>query len=323
MIGLMKIVVTHCEAGSGFAWQRALAQRLPHAQIGLDRGSPDGAASAEPGLTSDATLAVGWKPAPDFFARHPALRAFFSCGAGVDHLLAHPGLPASLPLYRLEDAGMGAYMADYCLHELLRLLSREEAYATQQRQQHWQEQPWLTRAELPVGIVGMGVLGEQVARALMAQGFTVRGFARAPRTVQGIEVMAGTSDWPHFLAATRVLILLAPHTRATENLIDATALSALQPGAWLINVARGALVVDDALIAALDRGQLAGATLDVFRQEPLPAAHPFWHHPRIRITPHVSGPTQVAQSARQVADKMTLLAQGAVPSGRVNPDTGY
>jgi len=323
MIGPMNIVVSHCEAGSGLAWQRSLAQHLPQAQIGLDRGSPDGATSAEPRLTSDAALAVVWKPPGDFFARHPDLRALFSCGAGVDHLLAHPGLPASLPIYRLEDAGMGAYMADYCLHALMRVLSREDAYAAQQVQQHWQEQHWLTRAELPVGIVGMGVLGVQVARALTAQGFTVRGFARTPRTVQGIEVMAGPADWPRFLAATRALILLAPHTRATENLIDAPALAALQPGAWLINVARGALVVDDALIAALDSGQLAGAMLDVFRQEPLPAGHPFWHHPRIRITPHISGPTQVAQSARQVADKMKLLAQGAVPSGRVNPDTGY
>ena len=102
MIRLMKTVVSHCDAGSGLAWQRALAQHLPHADIGLDRGSPDGAASDDPRPTSDATLAVGWKPAPDFFARHPGLRAYFSCGAGGDHVLAHSGLPGSLPPYRLE-----------------------------------------------------------------------------------------------------------------------------------------------------------------------------------------------------------------------------
>lgn len=323
MIGAMNIVISHCEPGAGLAWQQALVRHLPQAHIGLDPATPDGAAHPDVRLAHAADLAVGWKPPADFFGRHPTLQAFFSCGAGVDHLLAHPGLPASLPLYRLEDAGMSAYMADYCLHELLRLSGRFDAYADQQGRGLWQELPWMTRAELPVGIVGMGVLGAQVAATLAAQGFTVRGFARTPRTMQGIEVMAGRDAWPRFLAATRVLILLAPHTRETEDLIDAAALASLQPGGWLINVARGALVVDDALLAALERGQLAGATLDVFRQEPLPAGHPFWHHPRIRTTPHISGPTQVAQSAQQVAEKMKHLAQGGVPGGRVNPDTGY
>jgi glyoxylate/hydroxypyruvate reductase A len=120
-----------------------------------------------------------------------------------------------------------------------------------------------------------------------------------------------------------VLILLAPHTPDTEDLIDADALARLQPGAWLINIARGALVVDADLIAALDAGHLAGATLDVFRREPLPAMHPFWAHPRIRITPHVSGPTQVAVSAAQVADKIAAIARGDTPGGLVDRRRGY
>jgi len=324
MIGPMNIVVSHGEAGAGKAWRQALALHLPQAAIGLDPGTPDG---AEPGAAqlapAAAEIAVGWKPPADFFERHRHLKAFFSCGAGVDHLLAHPGLPQGLPLYRLLDAGMGACMADYCLHALLEIAGHHRSYAAQQAAAQWSGSHPLPRSDLPVGILGMGVLGEQVARALMANGFTVCGYTRTPRTHPSIPMMSGPGQWKAFLAASRVLILLAPHTPQTRDLIDARALAALPVGAWLINIARGALVVDDDLIAALDRHHLAGAVLDVFRQEPLPAAHRFWHHPRIRVTPHISGPTLLGPSAEQVATGIAALARGAEPDGRVDPQRGY
>ena len=327
MIGAMRIVVAHSSAGSGRAWRRELAARLPGAIVRIDPGTPDGResdgsdATAAGGFVAD--WAVGWSPPADFFARQPALRGFFSSGAGVDHLLRHPGLPPGLPLIRLEDAGMAPLMADYCLHELLCLAGRFDAYAAQQREARWVDHDPVPREALPVGVLGVGVLGAHVARHLAAAGFPVRGFARGPRRVDGVEVLHGPRGWHAFLAATRVLILLAPHTAETEDLIDADALSRLRPGGWLINVARGALVVDADLVAALDAGTLDGATLDVFREEPLPAAHPFWHHPRIRVTPHVSAPTQVAVSAAQVAAKLEAIARGEAVGGRVDRARGY
>lgn len=322
MIGAMRILIAHSEAGAGRAWRHALAARLPGASFALDPATPDG--RDEPGTESAAAdFAVAWLPPDDLFGRQPSLRALFSSGAGVDHLLRHPGLPATLPLFRLEDAGMAPLMADYCLHELLRIAGRHDGYAALQAQRRWEELPGLDRAALPVGVLGVGVLGGHVARHLAAAGFTVRGFARTPRRVEGLEVLHGADGWRAFLAATRVLILLAPRTPDTEDLIDADALARLLPGAWLINIARGALVVDADLIAALDRGHLAGATLDVFREEPLPAAHPFWAHPHVRVTPHVSGPTQVAVSAAQVADKIAAIARGDMPGGLVDRSRGY
>ncbi len=326
----MHIVIAHNEPGAGLAWQRELSRRLPELTVSIDPGCPDGADSlsgarahpASAGLPP-ADIAVGWKPPADFFSRHPRLQAFFSTGAGVDHLLRHPGLPAALAVIRLEDAGMGPLMADYCLHELLRIAGRHDAYAAQQRSGQWQELPAFTREELPIGIVGVGVLGAQVGAHLARAGFTVRGFARSAKSIDGVEVMHGEGAWPAFLAASRVLILLAPHTPQTDNLIDAAALRLLQPQGWLINVARGALVVEADLIAALDAGQLAGATLDVFRREPLPADDPLWHHRAIRITPHVSAPTQVGPSAEQVAGKIGALARGERPSGQIDRQRGY
>jgi glyoxylate/hydroxypyruvate reductase A len=323
MIGGMRIVVSHSEPEAGRAWQRALAARLPHARVAIDPGTPDGTGADAAPADFDADWAVGWGPSADLFARHRRLRAFFSCGAGVDHLLRHPGLPATLALVRLEDAGMAEPMADYCLHELLRIAGRHDAYAAQQARGEWRERAALSRAELPVGVLGVGVLGAHVARHLARAGFTVRGFARTPRPIDGVEVMHGAARLDDFLAATRVLILLAPRTPDTEDLIDARALARLRPGGWLINVARGALVVDADLLAALDSGRLAGATLDVFREEPLPASHPFWHHPGIRVTPHVSAPTQIAVSAAQVAAKLAALDRGEAVGGIVDRARGY
>jgi hypothetical protein len=128
----LRLLVAHSEPGAGRAWCDALAARLPAAHVAIDPGTPDGAGpgGAPPGFEAD--WAVGWGPPADLFARQPRLRGFFSSGAGVDHLLRHPGLPAALPLIRLEDAGMAELMADYCLHELLRIAGRHDVYAAQQ-----------------------------------------------------------------------------------------------------------------------------------------------------------------------------------------------
>jgi len=317
----MHVVIAHSDPGAGLAWQQALAARLPEAAFAQAAGTPDGAGAPAPDRW--AQYAVAWNPPPDLFERQPGLHALFSTGAGVDHLLRHPGLPPGLPVFRLEDAGMAALMADYCLHTLLDIAGRHDHYRHQQSEGRWLEQAPLAREALPVGVLGMGVLGTHVARELARAGFPVRGFARTPHALDGIPVLHGPAGWHAFLAATRVLILLAPLTPATENLIDADALGRLMPEAWLINVARGALVVDADLLAALDGGRLAGATLDVFREEPLPPRHPFWRHPRIRITPHASAPTQVGRSAVQIAEGLRRLARGESPSGRVDRARGY
>jgi glyoxylate/hydroxypyruvate reductase len=312
----MKIVVVHTDAQARAGWLLALRRLLPAARIVAD-GSPDASGA------SDADYAVGWTPPEGFFREHPRLRAFFSAAAGVDHLLRHPQLPPDLPIIRLEDAGMARQMIDYCRHEVLHVAGRHGEYRALQAQGRWHELDAIAPSELPIGVVGLGVLGAQVAQALAADGWTVNGHARSARRIDGVRVFHGPAGWDGFLAATRLLILLAPLTAETADLVDARALARLQPGGWLVNVARGGLVVDADLVAALDRGHLAGATLDVFREEPLPAGHPFWTHPRIRVTPHVAAVTRVAESAAQVAGKLLLMERGERPGGWVERDRGY
>ncbi len=293
-------------------WAQALGEALPHARVLTD--SADAPA---------ADYAVLWRPQPGFFARQPRLAAVFAAGAGVDWLLNDPTLPAALPVYRIEDGGMAEQMAAYCAHEVLRFHYRYDRYEAQQRAGVWQEWPYASPASSTVGVFGLGKMGEAIARALTALGFAVRGYSRSPRALAGIECFDDSHGLEPFLAGAQVLVLAAPLTPATRHLFDATHLARLPRGAFLINVARGDLVVEEALLAALDSGAIAGAALDVFRTEPLPCEHRFWTHSQVRLTPHVAAMTVVSESARQVARRITQLGQGEAPSGLVDRRRAY
>jgi glyoxylate/hydroxypyruvate reductase A len=179
------------------------------------------------------------------------------------------------------------------------------------------------RADFAVGVMGLGVLGERVAKALQVFEFPVNGYSRSPKQLQGIRCFSGVQALPAFLAATRVLVNLMPLTPETENILNQTTLSQLQPGGYVINVARGRHLVDDDLMALIDSGHLAGATLDVFRTEPLPADHAFWRHPRITVTPHTSARTLREESIAQIVGKIQALQRGEAIQGIVDPQRGY
>lgn len=329
---MLHLSVVHPQKAARAQWCRALKSLLPQAQVRAwppprSRTKPlavyaDVAAMPDDGKAVT-HFGVGWKPPAEYFAEHPDLAAFFTAGAGVDHLLGLDGLPERLPVIRLEDAGMADQMFLYCLHEILRRLTLSGDYERQQREGLWHELESRPAASLRVGVFGLGALGGELARRLAAMGFAVSGFARSPHRIDGVNCLHGASQWPVFLAGCDVLILMAPLTAQTRGLIDARALAALPAGAWLINVARGALLDEAALLAALDSGPIAGATLDVFQHEPLPAGHAFWLHPKIRLTPHIAAQTLIAPSARQVADKILRLQQGESVSGIVNRQRGY
>jgi len=167
------------------------------------------------------------------------------------------------------------------------------------------------------------VLGERVARAVAQFDFPVNGWSRSPKDVPGVQCYSGLERLPDFLAATRVLVCLLPLTRDTQDIMNQENLSRLQSGAYVINVARGAHLVDEDLLALLDSGHLAGATLDVFRTEPLPAEHPFWKHPKVTVTPHTSARTLRSESIAQIAGKIVALERGEMVAGRVELGRGY
>lgn len=272
-----------------------------------------------------ADYAVVWSPPQQFIDEQTRLKAMFNIGAGVDGLLKLK-LPSDLAVVRLDDAGMSVQMAEYVCHALIRHFREFDGYEADVAEGKWSYRKPRSRADFPVGILGLGVLGQRVAKAVAQFDFPVRGWSRTPHQIPGVSTFSGESEFNEFLAGTRVLVNLLPLTPQTENILRRDTLQRLLPGAYLINVARGAHLVDDDLLALLDMGHLAGATLDVFRTEPLPAGHPFWKHRRITVTPHTSARTLRDESIAQIAAKIERLRAGEAPHtlpGFVDPARGY
>jgi glyoxylate/hydroxypyruvate reductase A len=171
--------------------------------------------------------------------------------------------------------------------------------------------------------LGLGVLGARVAQAVAQFEFPVQGWSRSPKNIAGVHCFSGPQELAQFLAGTRVLVNLLPLTPETENILSRQILSQLQRGAYLINVARGRHLVEEDLLALLETGQMAGASLDVFRAEPLPAGHPFWAHPRITVTPHTSARTLRSESIAQIVGKIQALERGEPVAGVVDLARGY
>ena len=266
--------------------------------------------------------AVVWAPPQQFLDEQPALRGIFNIGAGVDALLKLR-LPPGAVLVRLDDAGMSVQMAEFVCHALIRHFREFDGYEADVAAGKWSYRKPRLRAEFPVGVMGLGVLGERVARTVAQFDFPVNGWSRTPKALDGVRGFAGVAQLPDFLAASRVLVCLLPLTPETQDILNRDTLARLQPGGYVINVARGAHVVDDDLLALLDSGHLAGATLDVFRTEPLPAEHPFWRHPKITLTPHTSARTLREESIAQIAGKMLALQRGEPIAGVVDLARGY
>jgi glyoxylate/hydroxypyruvate reductase A len=310
--------ITVCLTGTPHPpWLAGLAAALPGARI----------SEWQPGAPP-ADFAVVWAPPQQLVDEQPGLKALFNIGAGVDALL-RLRLPPSLAVVRLDDAGMSVQMAEYVCQAVIRHFRELDVSEADMAQGQWKFRKPRIRADFAVGVLGLGVLGTRVAQALQTFEFPVNGWSRSPKadgTLPGVRTFAGAAQLNDFLAASRVLVNLLPLTAETENILNHAHLSRLQPGGYVINVARGAHLVDADLLALLDSGHLAGATLDVFRTEPLPAAHPFWHHPKLTLTPHTSARTLRDESIAQIARKISALAAGqplSAIAGVVDVGLGY
>lgn len=309
-LGPMKITFC-CTDAKPEPWLQGFSAALPGVEISVwQPGAPQ------------ADYAVVWAPPQQFMDEQPGLKALFNIGAGVDALLKLR-LPPQALVVRLDDAGMAVQMAEYVCHAVIRHFREFDGYEADTQAGRWGYRKPRLRSDYPIGVMGLGVLGERVAKALAQFEFPINGWSRSPKAIDGVRGFAGADQFNDFLAASRVLVNLLPLTPDTTNVINKGTLARLQPGAYVINVARGAHLVDEDLLAAIDSGHVAGATLDVFRTEPLPAGHAFWTHPRITVTPHTSARTLRDESIAQIARKMVALEHGEAVAGIVNPARGY
>ena len=299
---------------SAARWSGQLARLMPRLDIRVwpQIGDP-----------AEIDYALVWRPEPGLLAALPNLKLILSLGAGVDHILSDPQLPRDVPIVRLVDPYLTDAMSEYVVLQVLRLHRRDLDYRTQQQAGIWRELPQPNAGERPVGILGFGEIGQDAARKLKALGFPVSGWGRGEKTLAGFATFAGLAGLPRLLAQSEILVCLLPLTSETRGILDARTFAALPKGAGLVNAGRGAHLVEEDLIPALDLGQLAAAALDVFREEPLPQGHPFWQHPRILVTPHIAGTTNPATAAPIVLDTIRRFEAGRPLLNRVDPSRGY
>ncbi|MBK9089733.1 MAG: D-2-hydroxyacid dehydrogenase [Holophagales bacterium] len=263
-----------------------------------------------------------WKVPEGLIARMPRLTWIQSAGAGVDHLLSDPSIPAALPITR-ADGQFGLWMARYTLVHLLAATQRIDECRETQRQRRWA--PGLVPEDLTgqvALVLGFGRIGRQIGRALREIGLDVQGFVRTSRPDAEFPLHA-TRDLGAWLPRARVLVLCAPLTPETRGLVDANLLAAGHPRLVLVNVARGGLVVTADLLESLDAGRLERAVLDVFAEEPLPPDSPLWSHPKVVVTPHHSGPSTPRAMVPDVLENLRRFAEGQPVVCAVDRARGY
>lgn len=268
--------------------------------------------------------AIVARPEGGVLSRLPNLRLISSTGMGVDHILGLPDLPRHVPLCRVVTAEMVDQVSEYVTLAVLRAERDSDLFDQLQRQAKWERRmTGRSTGKRRVGILGWGAVAREAARRLVFLGFTVEAWARSSRVDGGVEVRSGRNGFEAVMAQSEVILCALPATRATDGLLNAETLALLPIGAHVVNVGRGEHIVDEALLDALDRGQLSGATLDVFRTEPLPVGHPFWRHGGVRVTPHSAGLLSPADSAKAIHRNLLLVRAGHAPENLVDIDACY
>ena len=295
-------------------WQPLLGSLMPDREI---RYWPD------VGDKHAIEYALVWHPPPGLLASLPNLKLIFGLGAGIDHLLRDPDLPRHVPIVRLVDPYMTDAMSEYVALSVLRLHRQDLDYLAQQRAGIWEEREQKNAVERPVGILGFGTLGQDAGRKLKALGFPVSGWSRGTKAIDGFETFSGAAGFHALLARSEILVCLLPLTAETTGILNAGNFARLPRGAGIVNAGRGGHLVEEDLIPTLDSGQLSGAVLDVFREEPLPREHPFWRHPRIVITPHVAAETHPPTAAPIISDAIRCFEAGLPVRNVVDLNRGY
>ena len=295
-------------------WKNALHNRVPGLEV---------VTFPFVGDPAEVDVALVWEPPQGLLASLENLRLVISTGAGVDHILRDPNYPRDVPLVRMVDPGLTQGMIEYVVMATLLCTRRMHRAFAHQANRVWQEEEVRLATDHKVGIMGIGVLGQACASALIGMGYNVMGWSRSPKQLDGVETYHGIDGLEKFLNRSEVLICLLPLTPDTEGILGRGTFNRLPQGAAVINAGRGGHMVEEDLLAALDRGRVEVAVLDVFREEPLPTEHPLWDHPRVFVTPHVAAVTAPETAIFAVADAIDELRRGLPLSNLVSMDQGY
>jgi len=284
----------------------------------LERALPGDRILTEPREDIDVALVAA--PPPGTFGRLPRLKLVQSLWMGVEKLLEDPELPRAVPFARMVDPGMVAAMSETVLAHALDWHRHFWLYRQWQREKKWQRRGQSMAQDRSVGLLGLGELGADAARKLLALGFRVRGWSRRPKSIEGVHC---STDLAEVLRGSDAIVCLLPLTPQTRGVLNAAAFAQMPAGGCVINVARGAHLVVADLLAALDTRHLARAYLDVFEEEPLPAASPLWAHPGVTVTPHIAALTEPRTAVPGIVENVERLRRGEAPLHLVDRSAGY
>ncbi len=275
------------------------------------------------GNADEIEFVLSWNHPPGELKKYRHLMCIASLGAGVEHILADPELPAGVPVTRVVEHSMAQSMSEYVVLCVLNHCRQFDAYRTDQAHKQWHPRKPLLAEDTGIGIMGLGQLGADAAKKLDNLGFSVAGWSRRPKDIDGVHSFCGVAGLAKFLSRSHILICLLPLTAATKGILNRRTFAQLPVGAYVINVARGQHLNEKDLVAALDSGQLSGACLDVFELEPLPPDHPFWSHPQITVTPHISSITFPRAVAPQIIENYRRAQTGKPLLHVVDIKRGY
>jgi len=308
-----KALVFYSEFDDPEEWREALQAELPDLdfRVAPDIGDPQ-----------TVGYVLAWRPPQGFFAPFENIKLVVNLGAGVDSLTGRDDLP-EVPICRLSDPGMVNLMRSYVLFAVTRYARDMPDFEAAKRRGEWHYIHPTPLDKIKVGVLGLGALGSVVARSLADLGFDVHGWDILDKDVPGVRVESDPARWKPFLSELDIVVNMMPLTAGTRGLLDKEAFAAMKKGAKFVNASRGQVVDEEALLDALRTGQVGGATLDVFWEEPLPKDHPFWEMENVYITPHLASITVPQAAARDVAESIRRIEEGESPLHQINPKAGF
>jgi glyoxylate/hydroxypyruvate reductase len=303
----------------GQAWAAHMRKAMPRRDVRVwpDIGNPD-----------DVHYVAAWLPPVNVVKSLPSLKIIFSLGAGVDAILLDPSLPQDKPVVRVNDPDLTMRMSEHVVMHVLMHHRQHRRLELNQQQKNWDQFPQHAASALRVGVMGLGVLGADAARKLAIMGFPTAGWSRTRKSLDGIECFAGAGELDAFLARTDILVCLLPATAETDGILNRGLIQKLSRGGpfaapVLINAGRGRQQVDADIIAALDAGELHGASLDVFPREPLPLDSPYWTHPKVFVSPHIAADSDPATICTYVARQIQRYEADGHLENLVDQARGY